>query len=87
VLIYGQTKPGWVKTQILLSNKVSREKPLGLMCVCVGPPSPGPAHDKVEDLGLRYTGLHYVHNEDSTDLKPSEMEKFAAKLRELHGQP
>ena len=87
VLVYGQTKPGWVKTQILLSNKVSREKPLGLLCVCVGPPPPEPAHDKTEDLALRYSGLYYVHNEDSSDLKPTEMEKFAAKLRELHAQP
>jgi hypothetical protein len=86
VLIYGQAKPGWVKTQILLSNKVGREKPLGLLCVCVGPPD-GPAHDKAEVLGLRYTGLYYVHNEDSSDLKPAEMEKFAAKLKELHGRP
>ena len=87
VLIYGQTKPHWVKTQILLSNKVSRDKPLGLLCVCVGPPTPDPVHDKSEDLALRYSGIYYLHNEDSPQPKPSEMQKFAAKLRELHAQP
>lgn len=83
VLVYGQAKPGWVKTQILLSNKVSRDTPLDL-CVCLGPPRPDAAHDKIEDLALRYAGIYYLRNEDSSQPKPVEMEKFAAKLRGLH---
>ena len=55
MLVYGQTKPSWVKTQILLSNKVIRETPLDPICVCVGPPVPDPGRDKIEDLALRYS--------------------------------
>lgn len=86
VLVYGKTKPGWVKTQILLSNKVNRETPLDLICVCVGPPLPDPTRDKIEDLALRYSGIHYLRNEDSPEPNPLELEKFATKLRELHAQ-
>jgi hypothetical protein len=84
LLVYGQTKPGWVKTQILLSNKVNREAPLDPICVCVGPPVPDPTHDKATDLSLRYSGIYYLRNEDSPNPNPAEMEKFAAKLREIH---
>ena len=84
LLVYGQSKPGWVKTQILLSNKVSRETPLKPICVCVGPPTVEPSRDKTEDLALRYSGIYYLHNEDSPNPNPIEMEKFAAKLREIH---
>jgi TIR domain len=85
VLVYGQTKPAWVKTQILLSNKIHRDTPLEVLGVCVGPPPGQPAHDKVDDLALRYAAIHYLRNEDSSEPKALEMEKFAAKLREVHG--
>jgi TIR domain len=84
LLMYGQTKPSWVKTQILLSNKVAREAPLKLLSVCVGPPKPNPTRDKAEDLALRYSAIHYLHNEDSPQPDPVEMERFADKLREVH---
>jgi hypothetical protein len=84
VLVYGQTKPAWVKTQILLSNKVHRDTPLEVLGVCVGPPPGQPAHDKVDDLALRYSAIHYLRNEDSSEPKPLEMQKFATKLREVH---
>ena len=84
VLVYGQTKPGWVKTQILLSNKVQRDTPLDLVGVCVGPPPAESEQDKVSGLALRYTGIHYLRNEDSCEPKPIEMQKFATKLREIH---
>jgi hypothetical protein len=84
LLVYGQTKPGWVRTQILLSNKVNREAPLKVLGVCVGPPRPDPARDKVEDLALRYSGIHYVRNEDSPQPNPAEMERFVERLREIH---
>ena len=85
VLVYGHTKPGWVRTQILLSNKVNRDRPLDL-CVCVGPPQPDTARDKIQDLALRYPGILYLRNDDSPQPKPSEMHKFAAKLRESHAK-
>lgn len=84
LLVYGQTKPAWVKTQILLSNKVNRDTPLEPICVCVGPPPPDPQRDKANDLALRYSGIYYLRNEDSPQPNPLEMEKFAAKLREVH---
>jgi hypothetical protein len=52
--------------------------------VCVGPPRPDPLRDKTEDLALRYTGIHYLRNEDSPQLNPAEMELFAEKLRGVH---
>jgi hypothetical protein len=84
LLVYGRTKPAWVKTQILLSNKVSREAPLKLLGICVGPPQTEPVRDKTEDLSLRYAGIHYVRNENSLEPDPMEMQRFAEKLRELH---
>ena len=85
VLVYGQTKPAWVKTQILLSNKVHRDTPLEVLGVCVGPPPAQPAHDKVDDLALRYSRrFYYLRIEDSSEPKALEMEKFATKLREVH---
>jgi len=81
ILVYGQTKPAWVKTQILLTNKVQRDTPLGLLCVCVGPPPGEPARDKVEDLALRYAGIHYVRNEHARTVDRAEMEKFVGLLR------
>jgi TIR domain len=84
LLIYGQTRPTWVKTQILLSNKVPREAPLGVLSVCVGPPPPEPTRDKVADLGLRYAGIYYLRNEHSPSLNEAEMERFAARLRGTH---
>ena len=87
VLVYGQTKPGWVKTQILLSNKVQRDTPLDLVGVCVGPPPAESEQDKVSGLALRYTGIHYLRNEDSCEPKPIEMQKFATKLRESMPTP
>jgi TIR domain len=83
LLVYGQTKPGWVRTQILLSNKVNRENPLKLLGVCIGPP-PDPAHDKTTDLAVRDSRIHYVRNEDSPQPNPVEMERFAARLREVY---
>lgn len=83
MLVYGQTKPGWVRTQILLSNKVDRDSPLKLLGVCIGPP-PDPAHDKTTDLAVRDSRIHYVRNEDSAQPNPAEMERFAQKLREVY---
>ena len=79
---------GLGKTQILLSNKVQRETPLGMLGVCVGPPPRRVRRTtRLEDLALRYSGIYYVHNEDSSELKPIEMEKFAARLRESMPTP
>jgi hypothetical protein len=84
LLMYGQSKPGWVRTQILLSNKVKRESPLKLLGICVAPPRPDPARDKTEDLALRYAGIHYVRNEDSLLPNPTELQRFAEKLLNAH---
>ena len=84
VLVYGQTKPGWVKTQILLSNKVQRETPLDLLCVCVGPPMPDATHDKAGDLALRYSSIYYMRIPDPQQPDHAELEKFASRLREVH---
>jgi hypothetical protein len=82
LLMYGRSKPSWVKTQILLSNKVSREAPLKLLGVCVGPPRPD--HDKTVDLALRYAGIHYVRNEDSPQPNSEELQRFANKLLDTY---
>jgi TIR domain len=84
LLVYGQTKPAWVRTQILLSNKVQREMPLDLLSVCVGPPLPPQSREKLDALGLRYPGIYYMQVEDSHQLNPSELERFANRLREAH---
>ena len=81
LLVYGQTKPGWVRTQILLSNKVNRDTPLKLLGVCVGPPS---AEDKTTNLAVRDSRIHYVRNEDSVQPNAVEMERFATRLREVY---
>ena len=86
MLVYGQTKPSWVKTQLLLSNKVARDTPLDPICVCVGPPVPDPEHDKIQDLALRYSSIHYLRNEHSPQPDPLELQKFVARLRERHVQ-
>jgi hypothetical protein len=86
MLVYGQTKPSWVKTQLLLSNKVARDAPLDPICVCVGPPAPDPEHDKIQDLALRYSSIHYLRNEHSPQPDPLELQKFVSKLRERHVQ-
>jgi hypothetical protein len=83
MLVYGQTKPGWVKTQILLSNKVHRETPLDLLCVCVGPPIPEPTRDKAADLALRSSSIYYMRMAD-VQSHGVELEKFASRLREAH---
>src|SRR5215203_3108298 len=85
LLVYGQTKPAWVRTQILLSNKVQREAPLDLLSVCVGPPLPQQqAAEKREALALRYSGIYYMQVDDAQQLNAPEMEKFASRLREAH---
>jgi hypothetical protein len=84
LLVYGQTKPAWVRTQILLSNKVQRETPLDLLSVCVGPPLPQPSREKLDALALRYPGIHYMQVEDHQQLNPSEMEGFVSRLQEAH---
>jgi hypothetical protein len=86
LLVYGQTKPSWVKTQLLLSNKVAREAPLDPIGVCVGPPTPEPEHDKIQDLALRYSSVYYLRNEHSPQPDPLELQKFVTKLRERHAQ-
>jgi hypothetical protein len=83
LLIYGQSKPSWVKTQLLLSNKVPREAPLRLLSVCIAPPGE-PTRDKVQELALRYSSIHYLHNEQSQELNYAELENFAASLRGKH---
>jgi hypothetical protein len=83
LLVYGQTKPSWVRTQLLLSNKVQRETPLRLLSVCIAPPGDA-VRDKVQELALRYAGIHYVHNEASLELNQSELTTFAARLRGMH---
>ena len=84
LLVYGETKPAWVRTQILLSNKVQRETPLDLLSVCLGPPLPQQSRDKVDALALRYPGIHYLQVEDHQQLNPAEMERFVSRLREAH---
>ena len=84
LLVYGQTKPAWVRTQILLSNKVQRETPLDLLSVCVGPPLPQQSREKLDALALRYSGIYYVHVDDTQQLNAPELEKFANRLREAH---
>ena len=84
MLVYGQTKPSWVKTQLLLSNKVSREAPLDPICVCVGPPCDEPDRDKVQALSLRYSSIYYLHNEHSAQPDVLELQKFVTKLRASH---
>jgi hypothetical protein len=85
LLVYGQTKPAWVRTQILLSNKVQRETPLDLLSVCVGPPIPQPeSREKRDALALRYAGIYYMQVDDPQQLNAPEMEKFANRLREAH---
>jgi len=84
LLVYGQTKPAWVRTQILLSNKVQREAPLDLLGVAVGPPLPAQSRDKLDALALRYPGIHYLQVEDHQQLNPAEMERFVSRLREAH---
>jgi hypothetical protein len=84
MLVYGQTRPAWVKTQLLLSNKVPRDTPLNMLCVCVGPPAPEATRDKAADLALRYSGIYYLRNENSASPNPAEMEKFAVRLRGTH---
>ena len=85
LLVYGQTKPAWVRTQILLSNKVQREAPLDLLSVCVGPPLPQQdSREKRDALALRYSGIYYMQVDDTKQLNASELEKFASRLREAH---
>ena len=84
MLVYGQTKPAWVRTQVLLSNKVAREEPLDLLSVCVGPPLPPHSRDKLDALALRYPGIYYLQVEDKQRLNPCELEKFANRLWEAH---
>jgi hypothetical protein len=84
LLIYGQTRPTWVKTQILLSSKVPRETPFGVLSVCVGPPAVEPTRDKIAELGLRFAGIYYLRQEHSRGLNEAEMERFARHLRETH---
>lgn len=84
LLVYGETKPAWVRTQILLTNKVQRETPLDLLGVCLGPPLPRQSRDKVDALALRYPGIHYFQVEDHEQLNPAEMERFVSRLREAH---
>ncbi len=80
VLIYGQAKPSWIKTQLLLGNKVQRDTPLKMLCVCVAPPGEE-TRDKAQDLALRYSGIHYVRNDRSPELNQAELETFANRLR------
>ena len=86
LLVYGQTKPAWVRTQILLSNKVQRETPLDLLSVCVGPPLPQQQspREKLDALALRYSGIYYMQVDDTKQLNASELEKFASRLRDAH---
>ena len=85
LMVYGQTKPAWVRTQILLSNKVQRETPLDLLSVCVGPPLPQQqSREKLDALALRYSGIYYMQVDDTKQLNPLELEKFANRLREAH---
>jgi hypothetical protein len=87
MLVYGQTKPTWVKTQLMFSNRIERPpdyKEL-LRCICVGPPVPEPTHDKVEDLAIRYPGIYYLRTENSPELNQAELENFVARLRGTNG--
>lgn len=84
LLVYGQTKPAWVRTQILLSNKVKRESPLDLLSVCVGPPLPQSSREKLDALALRYPGIYYLEVPDTQQLNPTEMENFVSRLRTAH---
>jgi hypothetical protein len=84
MLVYGQTRPAWVKTQILLSNKVKRDPPLNAVWVCVGPPAPEATGDKVNALALRYAGISYLRHDHSSSLNEAEMERFARHVRGQH---
>jgi len=87
MLVYGQTKPNWVKTQLMFSNKVERPADYRnlLRAICVGPPVPDPTRDKVTDLAIRYPGIYYVRTDSSPQLNQAELENFAARLRGDHG--
>lgn len=72
MLIYGQTKPGWITQQVLQSMKVNarRSEPIELWSVCVGPPPAEP--DKLSRLGLRFEALRFLRCErgfDETELR------------------
>ena len=72
MLIYGQTKPGWITQQVLQSMKVNarRSEPIELWSVCVGPPPVEP--DKLSRLGLRFEALRFLRCErgfDETELR------------------
>jgi hypothetical protein len=87
MLVYGQTKPNWVKAQLMFSNRVERPadyKEL-LRCICVGPPVIDPTRDKVTDLAIRYPGIYYVRTDGSTQLNQTELENFVARLRGVNG--
>jgi hypothetical protein len=80
MLVYGKTKPNWVKTQLLLSNKIPRDAPFKKVCVYLAPPA-ATARDKVQELALRYSGIHYIHNEQFPELNQRELEDFVNRLR------
>ena len=84
LLVYGSTKPAWVRTQVLLSNKVKRETPLDLLSVCVGPPVPASSREKLDALALRYPGIYYLEVPDTSNFNAAEMDKFVTRLREAH---
>ncbi len=72
MLIYGQTKPGWITQQVLQSMKVNarRSEPIELWSVCIGPPPLEP--DKLSRLGLRFEALRFLRCErgfDETELR------------------
>lgn len=72
MLVYGQTKPGWVTQQVLQSLKVNarRSEPIELWSVCIGPPPLEP--DKLARLGLRFKELQFLRCErgfDETELR------------------
>ncbi|HQZ81141.1 MAG TPA: toll/interleukin-1 receptor domain-containing protein [Steroidobacteraceae bacterium] len=74
MLVYGQTKPGWITQQVLQSMKVNarRSEPIELWSVCIGPPPVEP--DKLARLGLRFEALRFLRCERGFD--EAELRRF-----------
>ena len=80
--MYGQTKPAWVSTQILLSNKVQRETPLDcLACASVRPVPSIPTSGRPRAPVCRDS---LPADRRPPQPNPAEMQRFVGKLRDAH---
>lgn len=85
MLVYGHTKPRWVKQQYLQSNKVlaQRESPLDVLAICVGPPPPEAAgQDKLAALAVNDRRLAFFRCESG--LNAEELQRFVGMLGTAH---